>query len=42
MKGYSDRSNCYKALNRYCDRIDIQTSFYKVIRKNGRFHFVER
>lgn len=41
-RGYSDRSNCYKAMSKHCVRYDTQSSFYRVTKVDDRWFFVQR
>jgi hypothetical protein len=41
-KGYSDRSNAYKALAKYCANADTQSTFYRVTQIDGRWFFIPR
>ncbi len=41
-RGYSDRSNCYKALAQHCTRNNTQSSFYRVILIVERWFWVQR
>lgn len=41
-RGYSDQSNAYKGLVKHCLDNDLRTSFFKVVKIEERWFFVER
>ncbi len=41
-RGYSDRSNCYKAMSKHCVEHNTQSSYFRVVKIDDRWFFIQR